>query len=407
MFKTENVQIVELPSKNRCTGCALCIDLCPRRAISLKTDIAGDKIACLNYSLCIKCGLCMKKCPVLQNGYANNVEQDSLTCYAGWAGDEKLRKNSTSGGIFAALATSVLQKGGIVAGAVINGIMVRHIVISEPKYLIQIQGSKYLHSDATECYQEVLRYLRSGQTVLFSGTPCQVAAMLSACPKAFRKQLRTVDLVCHGVPSNKTIKLMEFIEKKEIQQIVSFRNKDKIAFSYHNIGEDVVHISHLFEEFFRGELALRKNCYACPFTGISRQSDLTIGDFWGDISGSSKYANSFKAEHGSGLSLILCHNDTGKNLLQDSNIILHKVELDHALDANYPIYCNFFILRFHPVIIFRTLVFEYLPPYWQYRILTCSKNYRILLLPLKIIDFFLKFIHKKKTDYLLRRILAK
>lgn len=106
--------MIKLPSQ-ACTGCGLCADLCPKQAISLRDDIAGDKTAVLDSTICCKCGLCVKYCPVLKGEYADNRNDNSMP-YAAWAKDAALREHSTSGGVFAVLATAVLQKGGLVVG---------------------------------------------------------------------------------------------------------------------------------------------------------------------------------------------------------------------------------------------------------------------------------------------------
>ncbi len=400
--------MIKLPSQ-ACTGCGLCADLCPKQAISLRDDIAGDKTAVLDSTICCKCGLCVKYCPVLKGEYADNRNDNSMP-YAAWAKDAALREHSTSGGVFAVLATAVLQKGGLVVGAAIDGTTVRHIIISEQKELIRLQGAKYLYSDASGCYKKVLQYLRQGRVILFSGTPCQVAAVLSACSPEERKYLLTVDLICHGVPSTQIIKLVEFIQKKRIKQIVSFRDKvdNKTACVYLNeSGEKDRPSKDPFYELFFSDLLLRKNCYVCPFSGIHRLSDLTIGDFWGDIRGTTSHVNSFRVEHRAGISLVFCHSGKGEDFLKSSAIALHEVELRHALDSNPSIYSNAKILSFHPVIIFRLKILEFLSLKLQYRLFTCGKNYGRLLFFLKIVDYFFRKVQEKKTKNLFWSIVEK
>jgi ferredoxin len=44
--------------KQKCTGCGVCVDVCPVNAIAIK-----DKKAVIN-DACIDCGACIGQCPV-------------------------------------------------------------------------------------------------------------------------------------------------------------------------------------------------------------------------------------------------------------------------------------------------------------------------------------------------------
>ena len=63
-----------------------------------------------------------------------------------------------------------------------------------------MRGSKYVHSDTSKVFNQVVKILKGGKKVLFSGTPCQVAQMKKM---AFnnRQNLYTFEILCHGTPS--------------------------------------------------------------------------------------------------------------------------------------------------------------------------------------------------------------
>lgn len=44
--------------KSKCTGCGVCVDLCPVKAIKLKDNKAVISDACID------CGACLGQCPV-------------------------------------------------------------------------------------------------------------------------------------------------------------------------------------------------------------------------------------------------------------------------------------------------------------------------------------------------------
>lgn len=71
-------------------------------------------------------------------------------------------------------------------------------------------GSKYVKSNPVGIYDKVVEKLKNGNSVLFIGLPCQVAAVknyMLAMSDNIRENLYTVDLICHGSPSPKILKL--------------------------------------------------------------------------------------------------------------------------------------------------------------------------------------------------------
>lgn len=64
------------------------------------------------------------------------------------------------------------------------------------------QGSKYVQSDMAGCFVEVKHDLKKRKKVLFTGTPCQVAAIKKYLSRdnIDVSGLYTVDIVCHGAP---------------------------------------------------------------------------------------------------------------------------------------------------------------------------------------------------------------
>lgn len=88
--------------------------------------------------------------------------------------------------MFAQLAEFFLETGGVVYGAAMLGddkLWVKHIRVEDKAQLYLIQGSKYIQSDIGDTYQKVKQDLVKGRQVLFSGTPCQAAALRSFLKK--------------------------------------------------------------------------------------------------------------------------------------------------------------------------------------------------------------------------------
>ena len=122
---------------------------------------------------------------------------------------------SASGGAADSAAKTVLQTGGIVYGAAYDEqLVVNHIEVIDDVEREKIQSSKYVQSDLRDSYTKVKHRLAEGKTVLFTGTPCQIAGLV--CFSGWRSgKMYTIDLICHGVPSPKFFKkYLEYQNKK-------------------------------------------------------------------------------------------------------------------------------------------------------------------------------------------------
>lgn len=77
-----------LCSKNSCTGCLSCQNICPKNAIQVITDKQGFWQPQIDNEKCINCGLCHKSCPV----YFKPHNEENLTEKSMLAGI-KIRKS--------------------------------------------------------------------------------------------------------------------------------------------------------------------------------------------------------------------------------------------------------------------------------------------------------------------------
>ncbi|MFT0275671.1 4Fe-4S binding protein [Bacteroides faecis] len=64
--------MIDILSKEQCTGCSVCVDVCPVRAISIHSDSEGFGYPKIDMGTCIRCNLCEKKCPVI---YAEKLKK--------------------------------------------------------------------------------------------------------------------------------------------------------------------------------------------------------------------------------------------------------------------------------------------------------------------------------------------
>lgn len=61
----------KLATVDQCTGCMLCVDVCPHDAVVPQYK-NGFYYPSINYTKCVECKLCEKKCPVLKNNTSVN-----------------------------------------------------------------------------------------------------------------------------------------------------------------------------------------------------------------------------------------------------------------------------------------------------------------------------------------------
>lgn len=272
---------------NKCFGCAVCENICTANACTLKTDNEGFLSPVIDDSKCSKCNLCKSKCPSL----FQTTSYPIIGSYAYYTNNLELRTSSSSGGIFSDIATYIInEKKGLVVGAAYsnkedNSHYVKHIIIDNVCDLYKIRGSKYVQSDIRDALKSVKKFIKSGKVVLFSGTPCQVAAVKSFIGN--NDNLYTVDLFCHGVPSPKVF--YKYLEEMKTTKTTIINFKDKslgwndscITFDTIQSKYKVRHSQDTFYLGFVDNLYLRKSCYTCKYNQLNnRPGDISIGDFW-------------------------------------------------------------------------------------------------------------------------------
>ena len=316
-----------------CTGCSACFSFCPMRCIKMEEDGYGFLYPRINSSLCIGCNKCINVCPQINH---DSDFRRPIECYAIRIKNVEKRRKSTSGGGAIALMESFLNLGGVVYCTSYDKGVIAIRRFSQEEFsenLAKINGSKYAQTVIGDAFINVKNDLDSGSKVLFVSTPCQVDGLYHFI--GFKTQnLYTVDLVCHGVPSQKMLfdHLKNCGLRVEEMETISFRKGAKYHLSVSD-GSKIVYSKNLFYdkylEGFLSNLSLRDCCFGCLYARPERVADITLGDFWGLL-------NDCKLKIEDGVNLIMVNTSKGNDLfsLLGDYVDSEKRTVEEAVSGN-------------------------------------------------------------------------
>ncbi len=341
------MKIPVLATHRDCTGCSACLSMCHTHSIEMEDDEFGFFYPKIDTTSCVGCLLCQKVCPILNTVHHDTVETQSFAAYSLNNG---VRRKSSSGGIFSEIATAVINRGGVVWGAMYGqDYNVVHTCINTIKDLEYLCGAKYVQSDLIDVFKQVSEQLREGLTVLFCGTPCQIYGLhgFLKCASGIKDEhvdhLFAVDFVCHSIPSplawKKYVQYRASVDNNgQYPLLINMRSKSSgwskyrysVNFNYYNTDYSVISNKDLYMKLFIKGFISRDSCENCRFKGIERISDITLGDCWGVW----EYAPDM--DDNKGTSLLLVRGEKGNKLfdLIKHNIKVQKISVSDAVLNN-------------------------------------------------------------------------
>ena len=314
----------------QCSDCGACYNICPKGAISVD-DGGLFYVPVVDESLCVDCSRCVGVCPV-NNEIGSNKP---ISAFGGWHKDDKVVSGSSSGGVFYGIAEDVVSHGGVVFAAVLSDdCRTVDFASSDDMPLSRMMKSKYVESRVNLSFKRVEKELDSGRRVMFVGTPCQVAGLMSYLGKD-RENLITCDFACGGLPSHRIYSdYLGGLEKKYGSDIesVDFRSKSHgwkryvIRVRFGN-GKEYVRLGiedPYLKSFLYGKCSVREYCLDCKFPE-HHMSDISIADFW-------RHDKMSSLENKNGISLILCNTGKGRAALDAvrDRFELAELEVDKA-----------------------------------------------------------------------------
>lgn len=308
--------------ENECFGCSLCYSICPKKAITITTS-RGFYSPVVNNELCVKCNICKSTCPGNKTIKLQHID-DKQTCYAAYSKNNETHYECSSGGLATEISKSFISNGGFVVGAEWNNNEVQHVICENIDELVKLSKSKYVQSNLQHIYKNIEKEIEN-KDCLFIGVPCQVNAIKEYFKNSINKdKLFYIDLLCRGgssplcfqehvnnVKKNRDINNISFRGGEYNCNLVLFDKNNKIIYK----GQQ--YIDPYFKMFMAHTIFNRK-CYKCPFAGVERVGDITLGDFWGlDI-------NFKKDEQKKGINMVLVNNKKGNELI---DLVKDRIEL--------------------------------------------------------------------------------
>ena len=355
---------------SNCCGCTSCVQRCPKHRISLSEDSEGFLYPQVDESVCTECGLCEKVCPILspQEKIAPLSVLGAKNC------NEQERMDSSSGGVFLPLAREVINKGGVVFGAVYDEAWeVHHVYTETIEGVYPMMGSKYLQSRIENTYREAEAFLKQGREVMFVGSPCQIAGLHGYLRHKDYPNLLSVDFLCHGTPSpgvwrqylaetfagkeqndkkppvaaaGKNTVLLSSLNAKSPIGDIKFRDKNESGWKKYrfvvrtksaskadknSVLLSAIHRDNAYMRGFLSDIYLRPSCYECKCKNGASHSDLTIADFWGiDLA-----APDFDDDKGVGLVLVNTPKGNDRFSRLDMDILPSTLEVAHQYNGGF------------------------------------------------------------------------
>ena len=342
--------MIDFNFSKECYSCFLCGNICPTGAISFNASFHPiiDKNKCIN---CNKCDNYCIKLSEIEYKIKINEENNGYICKNKSITE---RKNSSSGGIFILLAKKILSEQGYVCGCIYDeNFNPKHILSNKISDIEKMMGSKYVMSDLNNCMIQIEKKLKEGIEVLFSGVPCQVAAIKKYLGKY--ENLKTISVVCHGsIERNYWIKFLESKKSKGKILNITMRDKTKgwlnygLRITYETGEEDITYRKEdgYFLKCFTDGIFDRDRCLNCKYKGSEIKSDILLGDAWGGEILSPKLYDEL------GVSVVICLTKNGKEMLEKikKEIEFERINIEKIIEKNQRIISspknNFFRILF-------------------------------------------------------------
>lgn len=319
-------KIIELVDNNICSGCGICVSVCPRKCFEIQFTDSGQYRPIIpkeRIADCIDCHICSKSCGFLTDYQVNrNTKYDFhigeyYSTYSAYVTDDKLRLKSASGGVATQLLKSLIKNNIVNYVVCVRQVANKHplikpVICKTEDEIDACSGSFYYPVE----YSDIIRYilLNDGRYAIV-GLPCVLRSIENA--KSINKKLKeriliTIGLVCG---SNKNAAHTDFLLKKygnqETIHSINFRLKlentqsSSINFQFNHDKKLIIDNKQWGKYWSLGAFNL-KSCSYCTDV-FAEKADIVLMDAW-----KYPYVNDYK-----GTNFVVIRNKVIDNLFRN------------------------------------------------------------------------------------------
>ena len=289
MKKNDITQVVE---QYLCHSCGSCDSVCNHNSIDFFRNSAGYIFPKINYETCTNCGLCYNVCPGISFKEDINFVDPFIgkvkDIFVAKANDEKIYKNSQSGGV-ATMILKYLFDNNIIKAAVVTEMSLESSPYNKSKIIYSVeelynsQKSKYLPTSLNKLLSEVIKI--DGKVAIV-GLSCHFEGIekfvkLSKRNHKLKDKIIKIGLICDRVLLETSVDF--FIDKVlKVENIKDFVFRDKINTPYPGDMTILTQDNKLYKLDKTDRILMKSfftpiRCKLC-FDKMNIFSDLVIGD---------------------------------------------------------------------------------------------------------------------------------
>lgn len=311
--------INEIKASHLCYGCGTCNVVCAHQAITMQYDNIGRLLPIIDELKCTNCGLCYNNCPSLdmkgiqlpetEDKYIGHVEN----VYIGKATEERIYRNSQSGGLVTATVKYLLDSGKIEAAIMCRvddaiEYTPKAVVITSTEDLYSCQKSSYVPIDIVSAMKRIDQY----QSIAVIGTGCHIQGIraLQNFNKKYKEKIKyTLGLICDRTLCKTATDVLYGGCYKEISKRLIWRDKSLnykearilIKTTDNRTAQVPTWKRHALKDPFTNP-----RCRIC-FDKLNTGSDIVFGDPWGMSN----------VDWNGGMSLVLTRSLKGLEVISD------------------------------------------------------------------------------------------